>query len=359
MKVSIIISDISKTGGTERAVVTLANMLCKKKYNVFIISLSKTENEKSYYKIDDKVSLVFLNNDILPHELLRKIKWSLTTVLLLRKYFKNTNEDFIISTGHNNNWLLPFVKTNNQTKLIACEHIVYSSIPKVSRLFMRLTYRFLDKIVVLSEKANQSFYKYSKVVVIPNAVSFKTEKVSQLIEKQILMVGRLSTEKGLERLVLISTHLKQKFPDWKIIIVGDGPERNRVEKLIKEADLIDFVILKGASTDVKSYYLNSSIYIMTSYFEAFPMVLLEAQSFGLPVVVFDCPEGPNQIIDNNNGFLVENGDIIEFSEKVAILIKDEILRKEFSINAKNNSNKYSEENIIARWTFLFKEMKII
>jgi glycosyltransferase involved in cell wall biosynthesis len=251
------------------------------------------------------------------------------------------------------------VKRNSKTKIIACEHIVYSSIPKVSRLFMKLTYRFLDKIVVLSEAANHSFNKYSNVVIIPNAVPFKTEKVSQLVEKQILMIGRLSTEKGLERLVSIAIRLKQKFPDWKIIIVGDGPERNTFEKLIKEADLVDFIILKGASADVQSYYLNTSIYIMTSYFEAFPMVLLEAQSFGLPVVVFDCPEGPSQIVNNNSdGFLVEDNNIIEFSEKVELLIKDKDVRMEFSINAKKNSNKYSEENIMEKWNSLFKEMKV-
>ncbi|TDW47120.1 glycosyltransferase involved in cell wall biosynthesis [Flavobacterium sp. 270] len=353
MNVSIIISDISKTGGTERAVVTLANILSEKYKSVTIVSLTRTQNKGSYYAIDNRVKLSFLDNEPLPLKLSGKIRWSINTVLSLRNYLKKNKTNLIISTGHNNNWLLPFMRLNKKMKIIACEHIVYSSIPKISRIFMRLTYRFLDKIVVLSESAKVSFHKYSEVVVIPNAIPFKTKKESQLIRKQILMVGRLSPEKGLERLVSIAIDLKKKFPDWKIVVLGDGPEMIKIEKSINETDLNDFLVLKGATKDVEKYYLDSSIYIMTSHFEAFPMVLLEAQSFGLPIVAFNCPEGPSEIIrDGHNGFLVENGNIDEFSQKVEALIESKTLRDSLGRNAKRNSGKFSEKKIMEKWISL-------
>jgi len=358
MKISILISNISKTGGTERAVVTLANMLSEYA-QVEILSFTKTDTKKSYYKISNKVSIVFLNNEALEPKILNKIKWSINTVSLLNKYFKEISTDIIISTGHNYNWLIPFINSNKNAKKIACEHIVYSSIPIISRLFMKLTYRFLDKIVVLSEVAAQSFYKYSKVVVIPNAIPFKAQVESQLVEKQILLVGRLSPEKGLDRLIPIASRIKKIFPDWKIVVLGDGPERTLLTEKIKESVLQDFVILKGAVKDVENYYLNSSIYIMTSYFEAFPMVLLEAQSFGLPIVAYDCPEGPSQIIKNNcNGYLINNGDINDFVDKISILIKNNDIRKQFGKNAKNNANQYTESKVVEKWISLFTEMDL-
>lgn len=357
MKVSIIISDISRTGGTERSVVTLANMLSKKYASVEIVSLTKTKKEKSYYKLEDCVSVVFLKGKPIPLNILKKVRWALVTVSLLRTYFKANETDIIISTGHNNNWLTPFVKSNKQTKIIACEHIVYSSIPKVSRLFMSLTYRFFDQIVVLSEKAQESFVNYPMISVIPNAIPFDTKLKSQLTAKQILIVGRLSVEKGLERLIPIASKLKNKFPDWQIVLVGEGEERGVLERLIAEAKLVDFIILKGVTSDVQRYYLESSIYLMTSHFEAFPMVLLEAQNFGLPIIAFDCPEGPAQIISNGqNGYLIENGNTKDFVEKVSAMIENKKLREEFGKRAKANSLNFSEEKVMEQWASLIERL---
>lgn len=357
MRISIIIPDITRAGGTERAVVTVANMLCERYSEIRILSMTKSDVQCSYYQIDERVSVFFLNNEPLQSKVSHKIKWSINTVSLLNNYFKENKTDLIISTGHNYNWLLYFIKGGNYEKKVACEHIVYSSIPRLSRLFMRLTYPFLDQIVVLSDIAAKSFNKYSKIAVIPNAIPFKTVKKSPLVDKQILMVGRLSPEKGIERLIPIASIIKKKFADWKIIILGDGPERHSLEEQIKNADLNDFILLKGAVKDVQSYYLSSSIYIMTSHFEAFPMVLLEAQSFGLPIVSYNCPEGPAQIVDNNtSGFLIDNGNFNDFSEKVLMLIKNKELRQEMGENGKNNASKFSEDKILLQWESLINKI---
>ncbi|KAF2081156.1 glycosyltransferase family 4 protein [Flavobacterium sharifuzzamanii] len=358
MRISIIIPDITRAGGTERAVVTLANMLCVRYSEIHILSMTKTDVQSSYYQIDERVSVFFLDNKALQSKVLHKIKWSINTVSQLNKYFKENKTDLIISTGHNYNWLLYFIKVSKHVKKIACEHIVYSSIPRLSRFFMRLTYPFLDQIVVLSDTAAKSFNKYSKVAVIPNAIPFKTAQKSALIEKQILMVGRLSPEKGIERLIPIASLIKKKISSWKIIILGDGPERNSIEEQIKQADLNDFILLKGSVKDVQSYYLSSSIYIMTSHFEAFPMVLLEAQSFGLPIISYNCPEGPAQIVDNNTGFLIDNGNFNDFSEKILMLIENEEMRKEMGENGKNNANKFSEDKILLQWESLIDKITV-
>ena len=356
MKVAILISDITRTGGTERAVVTLANMISKNGDEVTIVSLTKTEATSCFYSLLPEVKVIFLNNQKMSKNIFKKIFWSISTVFVLRKFNKNNVFDFFLSTGHNLNWLIPFTHTNKSTKIVACEHIVYESLPWISHFFMSLSYKYIDHIVVLSEKAKQSFSSYSNVHVIPNAVPFESHEQSLLTNPDIVLVGRLSEEKGLERLVPIAKHLKNEYPSWKISLVGNGEIREDLERLFKESNLEDYIVFKGVVKDVNKIYLEASIYAMTSHFEAFPMVLLEAQSCGLPVVAFDCPEGPSQIIhDGEDGFLIRNGDCDAFAKQLMVLMDDYNLRKQFGNKAYLNSINYSEKSIIKKWNTLFKK----
>ncbi len=356
MKITILISDITRTGGTERSVVTLANMLHKSNYEVTIASLTKSESENIFYSIEPEISIRFLDNTKIPNNFIKKIVWCISTVFLLRKFNRSNSSDFFMATGHNFNWLLPFIKTNKKTKTVACEHIVYDSIPNISKFFMSMTYRYIDHIVVLSEKAKVSYSKYSKVSIIPNALPFESKTQSLLINPEIILVGRLSPEKGLERLVIIGKIIKQNYPNWKIVLVGDGDIRENLKGLYKEAGLENFIEFKGVIKDMKQAYLNASIYIMTSRYEAFPMVLLEAQSCGLPIVSFDCPEGPSQIIHNDeDGYLIEDDDYDTFTEQLMKLMENHDLRKKMGEQSYKNSKLYSVDSIIKKWDLLFKK----
>ena len=356
MNIAILISDITRTGGTERAVVTLANMISKNGANVTIISLTKKESESCFYSLLPQVNIVFLNNKKLSKNIFKKIFWSISTIFLLRKFNKFNKFDFFLSTGHNLTWLIPFTNTNNKTKIVACEHIVYESIPRSSRFFMTLSYRYINHIVVLSEKAKESFGRYSNVSVIPNAVSFESHTQSLLTNPEIILVGRLSAVKGLERLVPIAKSIKSKYPFWKISLVGDGEIREELELLFKKSNLEGYIDFRGVVKDVSKVYLDASIYAMTSHFEAFPMVLLEAQRCGLPVVAFDCPEGPSQILHNGeDGFLIQNGDSDAFAKQLMVLMDNYELRKQFGNQAYLNSMSYSEKNILNKWNILFNK----
>lgn len=359
MRIAILVLDINKTGGTERATATLANMLCLKGYFITIVSLTKGVDDVSYYELNSKINVVFLKINSIPIKTYEKVSWCLKTINTLKIYLKRNKTDVVLSTSHNVSSLLPFVKVGRNIKLVACEHIVYNSIPIFSKIIMGLTYNFLDGIVVLSETAKKSFSRYHNVVVIPNALPFEQEKKSSLLEKNILIVGRLSDVKGLERLVPIAQSIKYQFPDWRISLVGDGEIRKELEQLYENNGLLDFIKFRGVVQNVKEEYLKASIYAMTSHFEAFPMVLLEAQTSGLPLIAFDCPEGPSEIIHNDvDGFLIENDNCVLFTEKIKQLIIDYELRVRFGNKGVDNSKKYSKDKVLLDWVSLFENISL-
>lgn len=356
MIISIIVPDITGVGGTERAVSSLSNLLVAQGHTVTIVSVVERQAEYCYYTLDQKVKIEYLGHRAMSSNPLKKISWSVSLVKILRRYFDRSNPSVIIGTGHNVNWLLPLVRFSKKWAIVACEHIVYSSLPLASRIFMALTYRYIDSIVVLSERAKASYSRYRQVVVIPNSLPFVGVK-STLTSKEILLVGRLSVEKGLERLVPIVRNIRSEFPLWRISLVGDGPARGELERLYKDEGVDDYIVFRGAVKNIAQVYSNSSIYAMTSHFEAFPMVLLEAQSCALPLVAFDCPEGPSQIIhDGEDGFLIENNDTHDFADALMKLMSDLDLRRKFGDQSQLNSQAYSPECVSRRWESLLKTL---
>ena len=150
----------------------------------------------------------------------------------------------------------------------------------------------------------------------------------------------------------------KKYPDWTLEIYGEGTEREKLEKKINKLGLENSFLLKGVEKNIQNKYLESSIYVMSSRFEGMPMVLLEAMSCGLPVISFDCPCGPRDMIKyNENGFLIEFGNIKEMANKIEELIANEEKRKLFGKNARKSIQKYSKDKIMEEWIKLFENIK--
>ena len=175
-------------------------------------------------------------------------------------------------------------------------------------------------------------------------------------KKQILFVGRLAKEKQVPELIEIWSLVEKNHPQWELVIVGDGDEKSLVEHKIKEYRL-QRVKLIGKTTNVSEYYKDSQIFVFTSAFEGFGLVLIEGLCFGLPEVSFDCPCGPDEIIeDGKNGFIIKDFDKTLFAQKLAELMENEGMREEFSRRSKELSRKYLPENILPQWEALFEEL---
>lgn len=216
----------------------------------------------------------------------------------------------------------------------------------------------IDKIVVLTKNDLLDWSKtHSNVIQIPNPNHLSTRHPSNYKLKNILTVGRLDPQKGYDMLIDAFAKIAVKHPDWTLEIFGQGEWEEYLRKKIEHLNLKNNIFLKGIEYNLDKIYTRGSIYVLSSRYEGFGLVIIEAMTFGLPVVSFDCQHGPNEIItDSVNGFLVAQNDIDKLVEKINILIESESIRNEFGHNAINSVQKFSLDEIMPKWIDLFNTL---
>ncbi|EPL1075694.1 glycosyltransferase, partial [Pluralibacter gergoviae] len=188
--------------------------------------------------------------------------------------------------------------------------------------------------------------------VIPNALKFHAYK-KEVFNKVALAVGRLDEQKGFDILLSIWSRFIVENPGWKLMIAGDGILKNDLLNQSRELNIENSVNFLGLVHNIDEYYKNSDILLMTSRYEGLPLVLLEAKSWSLPCIAFDCPTGPSEIISNGkDGFIVPMHDENQFLNKLNKLAKDHDIRNEFSANTFYTSRKFERDNIINLWKSL-------
>jgi glycosyltransferase involved in cell wall biosynthesis len=239
------------------------------------------------------------------------------------------------------------------------KHFIPNLVAKVRTENLKKACRKLSKLVVLTQEERASWSDTKNIEVIPNALSFYPETIAAGDAKSAIAVGRLVYEKGFDLLIEAWTEIYKKHPDWELHIFGDGNEKDNLLRLIQNKQLDSVVKIHEPEKDIYRQYVKHSMFLFPSrYLEALPMVLIEAMSCGLPIVSFDAPCGPKDIVaDGENGFLVKFGDIKTLSEKINSLIESEELRKSMGAKAHEMSLNYSEEIIMKQWIKLFNDLR--
>lgn len=366
-------------GGVERAITSLANSLAKlDKYDIEIVSVYKLY-EEPVFDIDEKVKVTYL----LPSELSpnrKEWKEALNNLKLIRlgkeslkglkilyarrkkmvEYIKNTNANVIISTRIFLNELLSEYGKDNILK-IGWEHNHYHNDMRYATDVIRSA-KNLDYFVLVSKGLQKFYHKKMrtfkcKCIYIPNAIENIPRTKSPLTGEHIISVGRLSPEKGYLDFLKIYLDLKKKKCKWHLDIVGDGSERSRLEKFIKENNLENDVTLHGFknSKEIEKLMQKSSFYVMTSYTESFGIVLLEAMSNGLPCLAFDSAEGAKEVITSgHDGYLIKHRNFKAMEKKILDLTKDIDMRKKLGKNGRRKVKGYISDNICASWEKLIE-----
>ena len=215
----------------------------------------------------------------------------------------------------------------------------------------------LDKLVVLTDKDKASWVELSNVVAIPDPLSFQPSSRSELGNKRVIAVGRYSYEKGYDMLLSAWKKVAQECPGWRLDIFGDG-DKSSLEHLIESLNIDrDTCALHGRTSDIEKEYVDSSLFVCSSRFEGFGMVIVEAMACGLPVVSFDCPWGPGSIIsDGRDGVLVENANVDALADKIIQVLSAKDYMHELAQNAVDKSKKYRLESIALKWKSLFESL---
>ena len=215
--------------------------------------------------------------------------------------------------------------------------------------------RCLDKLVVLTEKDREAWVELNNVVAIPDPLSLYPIGISPLTEKRVVAVARYSHEKGIDLLLKAWSIVEKRVRDWRLEVYGDG-NRTPYNQLIEELRIDNSrCVLHGRTDNVEAEYVNSSIFVLSSRFEGFGMVLTEAMACGLPVVSFDCPWGPRSIIANgDDGLLVENGNVEALADSLTRLIDDADLRQRVAARGVKNVQRFRVDYIAECWKELFE-----
>ena len=377
MKIVYCLNSIQELGGIASITIAKANALAERMIEVFILVTDHNLGIKT--NLSDKVKLInleirYYDDDwksklhVLKGILIKRRKHK----RVLKKVLKKINPDIVISVGQSEKYFLPEIKGNWKT-IREFHYDKYYRIRSaknrkelcLAKLINFYDYNFkikkYDKIVLLTE-ADKLNWKYNnKIKVIPNFTDLNPKKeISDLTSNKIIAVGRLEKQKNFISLIQSASRFIKDFKEWKIEIYGEGSQRNYLQKLIDDLKLNDQVILKGKCNNMKDVYKNASILVLTSLFEGFPMTLLEPISFGIPIISYDCPTGPSEIINKNScGYLIALNDEILLSTKIIELIKNEDKRKKLGRNAFIRSKYFSKNKIIDQWISLFNKLVLL
>lgn len=219
----------------------------------------------------------------------------------------------------------------------------------------RLVRRF-DRFVVLTEEDRQMWGEMPGIRVIPNAADFIADKYSDCSAKRVIAVGRLDYQKSFDRLILVWEKVHQQMPDWRLDIFGQGEWKEMLQNMIDERGLQETVKLNRPTKNIGQEYSESSMIVMSSHYEGFPMVMIEAMACGLPAVSFDFKCGPRDIIkEGENGLVVKDGDIDGLAKAMMTLMRDDELRRKMGENAKRVVETFSEAKVMDKWVRLYEE----
>ncbi|WP_241597179.1 glycosyltransferase family 4 protein [Rosenbergiella epipactidis] len=259
---------------------------------------------------------------------------------------------YVISMGKLSFIFMVFSKVLllSKIKKISCEHVSFRSFSKYIRLLKLWALKGYDEVIVLTSE-DEVFLKERSVKTkkIYNPITFKNH-IYKVEEKRVLAVGRLVFQKGYDDLLLIWKSFVKNNPSWTLDIAGDGELFDHLQQVRKSFGIENSVNFLGKIEDVDYFYKRADLFVMTSKYEGLPLSLLEAKSWSIPSVAFDCPTGPSEIINNSiDGFLVPPENIKLFIERLDYLAKNNEIRNEFRKKTLITSEKFAKEKIILEW----------
>ena len=366
-KICFLIGNYNNGGGTERVTSQIANGLAEKGYNISIISIEKGLNP--YFETNEKVKLFELQHDeTFPYNSRNKIKfrlWSLKKIRGIKESFKRTIKnimpELVIAVDIECYRIIdPFRKKYNY-KTIGWEHFALLVRGGLGVNYSRrLAIKHASKLLVLSDGDLQDYQKKypnaKNLMRLHNPLAFKPTKNSDMNNKVVIAAGRYAPQKNFDALLEAWNKMGDKNQDWELRIYGDGADKDKLKSLIEEYHLTNVKLLPYAE-HLDEEMDKASIYALSSSYEGWGLVLIEAQAKGLPCVSYNCKHGPSEIItDGVNGFLVTPNDINEFADKLLKLMKNYNLRVFFSSNSQKDLYKYNIDYIISQWVIMLESI---
>lgn len=349
-KIYFLTNGLFRFAGTERVISQIHSELSKD-YDIEIIVPGDTKDIFSQEESSKIISLSIGDNF---NGFFNKIKSRINYYNILKKQHVENHTLFSFVLDINIINILLTRKGNGHS--IVCEHIEYNYHGLLRRILRFFLYRLKNvSVVCLTQKDRDKFAKIGiQSQVIPNFVFKKNSHPTTVKDKIILAVGRLVEQKNFSDLIDIFFSSALQKNGWKLIIVGEGEQKNLLLNKISYLGMEDHIELHSFTKEIENYYLKSSVFCLTSKFEAFPMVLLEAMSFGLPIISYNCPTGPAEILQNDEQQIAKFLDKNEFTQKLIKLCSDNEIYADISKKNLNIIKSYFPEEVVKSWIKLIE-----
>lgn len=363
MKITYVVREHSYAGGTDRVLSRKANYLVEHGFDISIIS-SEASSVVPFFNFDSRIKFYYLdtpdkeeNKTLYLERLTNCLRENVTDISIstglgLSAYLHEVND------GSRKILEFHFSKYKGKSFLAKWDKYyagrILSSIYTKERTAVANSY---DRFIVLTNEDKELWRGVKNIEVIPNPITICPLNFTSATEKRVVAVGRLSSQKGFDRLIKIWTYVRDTYPDWRLAIFGNGRKKAMLEKMINKNNLRDVVQIFPATKDIETELLNSSIFTMTSRYEGQPLVLIEAMSMGLPAVVYGFKCGARETVtDGEDGFVVDEGNVKEFVSKLFLLMEDEKLREKMGEAARLNILRFEEKYIMPKWISLFDSL---
>lgn len=353
MKISFVISSL-KPGGAEKVFALVVNFFSERGYKTTVFTWDQGE-KSPFYEINSKATLVHLDILSEPKGLLLKLTTFFKRLRILRKRIIESQPSIVI----------PFMDRTNASVLLA---LFGSGIPVVVseqndprffpteviwRWLVKLSYFLSTQIVVQTEQIKAYYPRplLKKLTVIPSPVlPPQCSSISTVSSKKILLsIARLDFQKGLDVFLKAFGLVHKKFPEWELVVLGEGPQRAELEQLRKKMDLVGKVHFPGRVSNPEFYLNQAQIFVLPSYFEGFPNALCEAMAHGLPAVATNCSGSSDIVRDKIDGLLVPVGDRNALAQALGRLMSDEAERKRLGKKAEEIVQRFSYEKVMRLW----------
>lgn len=391
MKICFITTNIFSLGGVQRVVSVLANGLSKEHEVEILCTSDRYPVDRKMYNLSADIK-VDLNGQLLVRDLSTKLYSKIGKTInkktsifkdkrlmgfLLEayypkvvrerfiKYLNERNYDIVIGVEGSISLLLGSISKQLNSKTIGWQHNSYEAylrepdryLWKQEELLEYLVPK-LDRYVVLTDH-DKRMYKINNNIdceVIYNPKSFSSKDKSTVEKKCFLAAGRFVYQKGFDLLIEAFQLFSSENSAWKLIIVGEGEEEEQLISLIDKYKLKERIELKPFTDNIKQYFLQTSILLLSSRWEGMPMIVLEALEMGVPVIAYDITAAQQLIHSGKEGVLVPKFDVKQFANAMAALSKSYELRKEMSLNAINHAKNFEIDNIVNKWESLFADI---
>ena len=377
IKIAYITPQLYTADGVARVLTMKANYFAEKyDYDITII-LTEGKDKPLFYQLSDKIHVINLDlnfEEIWHQSFFKKamiyLKKQRKYKKLLTKELMQLHPDITVTLLRREINFINDIKDGS--KKIGEMHILRSHFRNFEKndtnafkeLFSRYwnykligSLRKLERMIVLTEKDCKAWKELDNVIAIPNPLPFMPKNISPLKEKRVIAVGRYYQEKGFDLLLESWAKIYKIHPEWRLEIFGDGDKTMYEEIRDKLGIPASCCKLNGRTNAIEQEYINSSIFVCSSRFEGFGMVLVEAMACGLGVVSFDCPWGPSSILANDeDGILVEDGNTNALADAIMSLMNDPDKLNTLAKNAIVNVQRFQMDKIANQWKELFEDL---